>query len=81
MDTRWFTYRIDAVFKLGGFILPTQNSLNDGIVARIVGYRRAVGCVPTPMNEAIVDLRKALECGKIEADPASVERLKAYVPT
>jgi 2-dehydropantoate 2-reductase len=46
-DTRWSTYLIEPVLKVGGFILPAQNSLNDELVARIVGYNRTVGCVPT----------------------------------
>ena len=46
-DTRWSTYLIEPLIKPGGFILPAQNSLNDEIVAHIVGYHRTVGCVPT----------------------------------
>ena len=46
-DTRWSTYLIEPVLKLGGFILPAQNSFNDELVASIVGYNRTVGCVPT----------------------------------
>jgi len=46
-DTRWSTYLIEPLLTPRGFILPAQNSLNDEIVAHIVGYHRTVGCVPT----------------------------------
>jgi 2-dehydropantoate 2-reductase len=46
-DTRWSTYFIEPFLKSSGFILPAQNSLNDETVARIVGFERTVGCVPS----------------------------------
>jgi len=45
-DTRWSTYMIEPYLKSTGFILPAQNSLNDEMVASIVGFNRTVGCVP-----------------------------------
>jgi len=45
-DTRWSTYLIEPYLKPTGFVLPAQNSLNDEIVASIVGFTRTVGCVP-----------------------------------
>lgn len=36
--------------------------------------------VPTPMNQAIVDVMKALERGEIKPHPANVERLRPYMP-
>ena len=45
-DTRWSTYLIEPYLKPTGFILPAQNSLNDELVASIVGFNRTVGCVP-----------------------------------
>jgi len=46
-DTRWSTYLIEPYLKPTGFILPAQNSLNDELVASIVGFNRTVGCVPS----------------------------------
>lgn len=46
-DTQWATYLIAPVLKQRGFVLPAQNSLTDEIIAKIVGYNRTVGCVPT----------------------------------
>ncbi|HEY50366.1 MAG TPA: 2-dehydropantoate 2-reductase [Dehalococcoidia bacterium] len=46
-DTRWSTYFIEPYLKPTGFILPAQNSLNDELVASIVGFNRTVGCVPS----------------------------------
>jgi len=46
-DTLWSTYLIEPHLKKTGFILPTQNALNDEVVASVVGFDRTVGCVPT----------------------------------
>lgn len=46
-DTIWSTYLIEPLLKQSGFILPAQNGLNDESVARIVGFQRTVGCVPS----------------------------------
>jgi len=46
-DTLWSTYLIEPHLKKTGFILPTQNALNDEVVASVVGFCRTVGCVTT----------------------------------
>jgi len=46
-DTLWSSYLIESHLKRTGFILPTQNALNDEIVASVVGSDRTVGCVTT----------------------------------
>ncbi len=46
-DTPWSTHFIEPHLKPTGFILPAQNSLNDEVVAGIVGFNRVVGCVPS----------------------------------
>ena len=46
-DTRWSTYAIEPFLKSTGFMLPAQNSLNDEIVANVIGLNRTVGCVTT----------------------------------
>jgi len=46
-DTLWSTYLIEPFLKSTGFILPAQNSLNDEVVASVVGFNRTVGCVPS----------------------------------
>jgi len=46
-DTRWSAYLIKPYLKPTGFILPTQNALNDEMVASVVGFNRTVGCVTT----------------------------------
>ncbi len=46
-DTRWAAYLIESYLKETGFILPTQNALNDEVVASVVGFNRTVGCVTT----------------------------------
>ena len=50
-DTRWSTYLIEPFLKPTGFILPTQNSLNDEIVGSIVGFNRTIGCIPLVAGE------------------------------
>ena len=46
-DTRWSTYLIEPHLKPTGFIISAQNSLNDEVVANVVGYSRTVGLVPS----------------------------------
>ncbi len=46
-DTRWSSYLIEPYLKPTGFIVPVQNSLNDEVVASVVGFNRTVGCVPS----------------------------------
>ena len=46
-DTIWSTHFMEAYLKPWGCILPVMNGLNDMKVARIVGFHRTVGCVPT----------------------------------
>jgi 2-dehydropantoate 2-reductase len=46
-DTRWSAYLIEPFLKPTGFIVPAQNSLNDEVVASVVGFNRTVGCVPS----------------------------------
>ena len=36
--------------------------------------------VPTPMNQAIVDITKKIEAGKAKPDPANLKQLMPYVP-
>jgi len=46
-DTLWSVYLIESHLKKTGFILSTQNALNDEVVASVVGFNRTVGCVTT----------------------------------
>ena len=46
-DTRWSAYLIEPFLDPAGFIVPIQNSLNDELVASIVGFPRTIGCVTT----------------------------------
>ena len=46
-DTIWSTHLIKPHLKPSGCILPVMNGLNDMKVARIVGFHRTVGCVPS----------------------------------
>jgi len=36
--------------------------------------------VSTPMNEAIVNLMRALQKGEVNPEPENIDRLKPYLP-
>ena len=51
----------------------------DMLNGHVVAKGKELG-VPTPMNEAIVDVMKALERGEVKPDPSNVDRLRPYIP-
>ena len=46
-DTEWASKFIEPYLEPGGFIVSAQNSINDDVIAGIVGWPRVVGCVVT----------------------------------
>ena len=46
-DTPWATRFIEPYLAPDGFIVSTQNSINDPTIAEIIGWSRVVGCVVT----------------------------------
>ncbi len=51
----------------------------DYLNGEAVSKGKTVG-VPTPINQAIVDITKKIEEGKVKPDPSNLERLMPYVP-
>ena len=52
-DTRWATHFIAPHVKPGGFVVSSQNCMNDELIASIVGYHREVPCVMSHIEVAL----------------------------
>jgi len=46
-DTRWMSTLIEPHIAPGGTIVSAQNSINEDIIASVVGWSRTMGCVVT----------------------------------
>lgn len=46
-DTVWSVKFIESYLAPGGFIVSSQNSINDEAIAELVGWSRVIGCVVT----------------------------------
>ena len=44
-DTEWATHFIKRYLKPTGYVVSSQNCMNDDLIASIVGYHREVPCV------------------------------------
>ena len=62
-DTVWASHMLKSHLKPGGVVVSAQNSINDDVIAPIVGYSSVIGCVIT-LGAAIYE-------------PAHVERTSA----
>ncbi len=46
-DTVWASHLLKPHLKAGGVVVSAQNSINDDVIASIVGYSSVLGCVVT----------------------------------
>ena len=52
-DTEWSAHFLKRLVKDDGVIVSSQNCMNDRLVASIVGYNRAVGCIMSSITVAL----------------------------
>jgi 2-dehydropantoate 2-reductase len=52
-DTEWSAHFLKRLVKQDGVIVSSQNCMNDRLVASIVGYERAVGCIMSSITVAL----------------------------
>ena len=52
-DTEWSAHFLKRLVKNDGVIVSSQNCMNDRLVASIVGYDRAVGCIMSSITVAL----------------------------
>ena len=52
-DTEWATHFIKRLLKPTGFVVSSQNCMNDDLIASIVGYHREVPCVMSHIEVAL----------------------------
>ncbi len=52
-DTEWAAHFLKRLVKPGGVVVSSQNCMNDRLVASIVGYQRAVGCIMSSITVAL----------------------------
>ena len=54
-DTEWATHFIKRYLSPTGFVVCSQNSINDETIARIVGYERVVGLIMSSITVHLVE--------------------------
>ena len=52
-DTLWAATFLEPYLKPEGFAVSSQNSINDEVIASVVGYSRTVGCVMSHIEVAL----------------------------
>jgi 2-dehydropantoate 2-reductase len=52
-DTEWATHFIKRYLKPAGYVVSSQNCMNDELIASIVGYHREVPCVMSRIEVAL----------------------------
>ena len=52
-DTEWSAHFLKRLVKPDGVVVSSQNCMNDRLVASIVGYDRAVGCIMSSITVAL----------------------------
>lgn len=52
-DTEWATHFIKRFLKSDGFIVDSQNCMNDRLVSSIVGYNKVLGCIMSGITVAL----------------------------
>ena len=52
-DTEWSAHFLKRLVKDDGVVVSSQNCMNDRLVASIVGYERAVGCIMSSITVAL----------------------------
>jgi 2-dehydropantoate 2-reductase len=54
-DTEWATMFMMRHLRQGGFMVSSQNSINDERIARIVGYERVVGLIMSSITVGLME--------------------------
>lgn len=49
-DTQWATMMISQYLAPDGFVVSLQNSINETVIARIVGWGKTVGCIASGIS-------------------------------
>ena len=52
-DTEWSSYFVKRLLSTNGFVVNSQNCMNDRLTASIVGYERQVGCIMSGITVAL----------------------------
>ena len=52
-DTEWAAHFLKRLVRTDGVVVSSQNCMNDQLVASIVGYDRAVGCIMSSITVAL----------------------------
>ena len=52
-DTEWSAHFLKRLIRHDGVVVSSQNCMNDRLVASIVGYERAVGCIMSGITVAL----------------------------
>ena len=52
-DTEWSSHFIKRLLSHNGFVVNSQNCMNDQLTASIVGYERQVGCIMSSITVAL----------------------------
>lgn len=54
-DTEWSSHFIKRFLKTDGFVVNSQNCMNDQLTASIVGYQRQVGCIMSSITVSLME--------------------------
>ena len=52
-DTEWAAHFLKRLVRADGVVVSSQNCMNDRLVASVVGYGRAVGCIMSSITVAL----------------------------
>ena len=67
-DTEWATHFIVPHLKPTGYVVSSQNCMNDELIASIVGYEREVPCVMSHIEVALWEPGHVIRGGEIGRD-------------
>ena len=67
-DTEWATHYIKRYLSPQGFIVSSQNCMNDDLIASIVGYQREVPCVMSHIEVALWEPGHVVRGGEVGRD-------------
>ena len=67
-DTEWATHFIKRYLKPSGYIVSSQNCMNDELIASIVGYHREVPCVMSHIKVALWEAGHVIRGGPVGRD-------------
>ena len=67
-DTEWATHFIQRYLKPTGFVVSSQNCMNDALIASIVGNQREVPCVMSNIQVALWEPGHVVRGGEVGRD-------------